>query len=194
MTSSAKYLVLPVAMLLLCTVHSMAQPDKVYTSVAQIKNPLQVYQLQIRYKRLKKVPLVVFECKNLRVLDLSKNFIDTLPPEIGTLANLEELNLHRNKLRSVPPEMGRLKNLRVLNLSRNPILELPPEMCSLSKLEKLILWMTGVVEVPPTFVSLNQTLKELDMRACPMTYDNQEEVETILPSPKKRWDYVCNCK
>lgn len=178
----------------LCMAPVAAQPDKVYTSISQIKNPLQVYQLQIRYKRLKRIPPVVFECKNLRVLDLSKNFIDTLPPEIGALTSLEELNLNRNKLRSVPPEMGRLTSLRVLNLSRNPILELPPEMCALTKLEELILWMTGVVEFPPTFVSLNGTLKQLDMRACPMTYDNQETVEALLPSPKKRWDYVCNCK
>lgn len=171
-----------------------AQQDKVYTRLSEIKDPSQVYQIEIHYKRLRKVPPVIFQCVNLRRLDLSKNFIDTLSPEIGKLTNLEEINLNRNRLRNIPREIGNLTNLKVLNISRNPILELPDEMSNLVNMEDLILWMTGVVSFPPSFVALNYTLKKIDMRACPLTYDNQQDIETLLPSPIKRWDYVCNCK
>ncbi len=181
-------------MLCLAWAAGMAQPDKVYTRLSEIKDAAQVYQLEIRYKRLKRIPPIVFRCTNLRVLDLSKNFIDTLPPEIGELVNLEVLNLQRNRIRHVPPQIGQLARLRVLNLSRNPILELPDAMGGLAELEELILWMTGVISLPPTFVALNYSLKTLDMRACPLSYDDQEAIETLLPSPRKRWDYVCNCK
>ncbi len=170
-----------------------AQPDKVYTRLTEIKDPLQVYQLELNYKRYKKIPPVVFECTNLRRLDLSKNFIDTLPPEIGTLTQLQELNLNRNRLAHVPAALGQLQQLRRLNLSRNPLMELPEEVGTLSQLEELVLWMTGIVEFPPTFVALNATLRRLDMRACPLTYDHQQAIEELLPGVEKRWDYVCNC-
>lgn len=185
-----------VLILVLCSVclWGWSQPDKVYTRISDIKDPLKVYQLEMRYDRLKRIPPVVFECTNLRVLNLSKNFIDTLPPEIGRLVNLEVLNLQRNRIHSVPPEIGQLTELRILNLSRNPILELPDAMGNLVNLEELVLWMTGVVSFPPTFVALNSSLKTLDMRACPLTYDDQEAIESLLPGPSKRWDYVCNCK
>ena len=171
-----------------------AQPDREYKSLSEIRTPDDVYILRLHYKRLRHVPPVVFQCTNLRVLDLGKNFLDSIPAAIGTLANLEELDLRRNRLRTVPPEIGRLSKLRVLNLSRNPLLDLPDSFAELTQLEQLIVWMTGIVSFPPSFVSLNYSLKLIDMRACPMTYDDQENVEALLPSPQKKWDHVCNCK
>ncbi|MBQ3949267.1 MAG: leucine-rich repeat domain-containing protein, partial [Bacteroidales bacterium] len=102
--------------------------------------------------------------------------------------------LRRNRIRTVPPEVGQLTRLRRINLSRNPILELPDEMGNLVRLEDLILWMTGVVAFPPTFVALNESLKVIDLRVCPLTWDDQQAIEELLPLPRKRWDYVCNCQ
>jgi len=185
-----------VVLMLLCvmSVGVMAQRDKVYKSLKEVRNPDSVYTLQLHYKRLKKIPQKVFEMHNLRVLDLGRNFIDSIPPEIGRLSRLEVLDLRRNRIRTVPREVGQLKNLRVLNLSRNPILDLPDEIGTLSRLEELVLWCTGVVSFPPSFVALNNTLKLIDLRVCPLTWDDQQAIEELLPSPRKRWDYVCNCQ
>ena len=172
----------------------MAQRDKVYKSLKEVRNPDSVYVLKLHFKRLRQIPPQVFTFRNLRVLDLGRNFIDTIPPEIATLTQLEELNLHRNKLRTVPPEVGQLRNLRKLNLSRNPLLELPDAIGQLTRLEELIIWCTGIVSFPPTFVALDQTLRLIDMRVCPMTRDDQQAIEELLPTPRKRWDYVCNCE
>ena len=171
-----------------------AQRDRVYKSLKEVRNPDSVYILQLNFKRLKQIPPKVFSMHNLRKLDLGRNFIDSIPPEIGTLVKLEELNLHRNRIRVVPAEIGQLTRLRRINLSRNPILELPDEMCNLVNLEEMILWMTGIIAFPPTFVALNETLKLIDLRVCPLSYDDQQAIEELLPSPRKRWDYVCNCQ
>lgn len=179
---------------ILCSGLVWAQEDVVYSSLKEVKNPNDVYQLKLNYQRLRKIPPQVFTFTNLRVLDLSKNFIDSLPPELAQLTNLKELNLNRNKIRFVPEHIGQLTNLEILNLSRNPILELPESLGQLTNLKELILFMTGIISVPPTCFTLNYSLQVLDLRACPLTYDNQQAIEEILPSPRKRWDYVCNCK
>ena len=171
-----------------------AQRNKVYKSLKDVRNPDSVYVLRLNFKRLRQIPPKVFMMKNLMVLDLGKNFIDSIPPEIGNLTNLVELDMRRNRIRIVPPELGRLTKLRVLNLSRNPILDLPDEMSQLSNLEQLILWCTGVISFPPSFVALNYRLKLIDLRVCPLSWDDQQAIEELLPTPRKRWDYVCNCK
>ena len=179
---------------LLCSVVAFAQSGRVYKSLKDVRRPDSVYHLRLNYKRLKKIPEKVFEMHNLRTLDLGCNFIDSIPPEIGTLTSLEILNLRRNRIRSIPPEVGNLKNLRKINFSRNPILDLPDEMGNLTSLEELVLWCTGVISFPPSFVALNYTLKLIDLRVCPLTWDDQQAIEQLLPTPRKRWDYVCNCQ
>ena len=182
------------ALLFATALSAAAQRDRVYKSLKEVRNPDSVYILQLNYKRLKQIPPKVFAMHNLRKLNLGRNFIDSIPPEIGTLTNLEELDLRRNRIRIVPAEIGRLTNLKRLNLSRNPILDLPDEMGNLVNLEELILWCTGVISFPPTFVALNNTLKLIDLRVCPLSWDDQQAIEALLPSPRKRWDYVCNCQ
>ncbi|MBP5516308.1 MAG: leucine-rich repeat domain-containing protein [Bacteroidales bacterium] len=186
--------IIVLASLAIPTTSLHAQRDKVYKSLSEVRNPDSVYILRLRYKRMKTIPAKVFTFKNLRVLDLSRNFIDSIPPEIASLTNLEELNVRRNRIRVVPPEVGKLVQLRILDMSRNPILELPDEMSALTRLEELTLWCTGIVSFPPSFVTLNETLRVIDLRVCPLTYDDQQAIEELLPNPRKRWDYVCNCQ
>lgn len=186
--------ILFLSLLVLFALSAAAQRDRVYKSLREVRNPDSVYVLRLRYKRLRQIPPKVFEMRNLRSLDMGRNFIDSIPPEIGTLTNLEVLDLRRNRIRIVPPEIGRLTKLKTLNLSRNPILDLPDEMSSLTQLEELILWCTGVIAFPPSFVALNNSLKLIDLRVCPLKWDDQEAIRELLPNPRKRWDYVCNCE
>ena len=58
---------------------------------------------------------------NLRVLYLSHNDIDEVPPFIGTLEQLELLDLRNNDLSELPEEIANLKKLRVLYISGNPM-------------------------------------------------------------------------
>jgi len=183
-----------ILLMMLASTSIHAQRDRVYTSLSEVKEPEQVYVLHLNYKRLKHVPAQIFTFTNLVELDLSKNMIDSLPPDICRLTHLEVLNLCRNKLHSLPDSIGRLTELRVLNASRNPILDLPETLGLLVNLEELILNLTGVVSLPPSCFTLNYSLKVIDLRACPLTYDNQVAIEELLPSPRKRWNYVCNCK
>lgn len=165
-----RQLLLPVLLTLyFCSLS--AQPDRVYTSLDQVTDPQEVYILSLKKHRLKE-----------------------FPSEILTYTNLRQLNLSHNRIRHIPDSIGCLTQLKVLNLSHNPILELPASIAQLTHLEELILNMTGIVALPPESKTLNYTLHLLDLRACPLTYDDQVSLEQLLPSPQKRWHHVCNCQ
>ena len=70
-------------------------------------------------------------------VNLTKQGITELPPEIGTLVNLQYLNLSKNSISSIPPEIKKLKNLQWLILEDNSITSLPPELAEMTNLETL---------------------------------------------------------
>lgn len=82
----------------------------------------------------------ILSLKQLRVLDLSENLIETIPEELNRLPCLEELNVCENRLGNCPPDKwgwmgGRLsQSLKVLNLSKNGLKYLP---CQVLKLYNL---------------------------------------------------------
>ena len=91
----------------------------------------------------------IWTLKNLRVLDISRNFntlavrpIPKFLDEIGNLEKLEEIvasfswDLHGE----IPSSIGRLSSLRILRLCCTNIYCIPPSICGLSRLETLDLF------------------------------------------------------
>ncbi|WP_417915351.1 COR domain-containing protein [Candidatus Electronema sp. JM] len=95
-------------------------------------------------------------------LDLSRNQLTALPPELFQLTNLTELDLRSNQLTALPPELFQLTNLTELDLGRNQLTALPPEICQLRNLQKLILWENKLTALPPELFQLTN-LTELDL-------------------------------
>ena len=188
-----RYLLLA-SLLLVSLMPAMAQPDKVYRSLSDVKNPEDVYILRLRWKRLQYVPPEVFTFTNLRELDLSRNSIDSLPPEIGRLSHLQKLVLSRNLIRHLPVETGLLRELQHLDLNRNPLVGLPEGLAYLPVLRVLVLWSTNITSLPESFSELDGILQELDLRSCSLTHDEQQVIESLLPTPRKLWDQACNCR
>lgn len=59
--------------------------------------------------------------ENITTLNLSKNNITVVPPNIKDLANLVELYLYGNKIAVLPPEIGALTQLQTLALNENQV-------------------------------------------------------------------------
>jgi hypothetical protein len=154
--------------LLACS--ALAQEGRVYKSLKEVTDLEAVYSLQLRGKRLKAVPAEVYEMTNLRELDLRGNRIVQLSDSIAQLMHLQRLVLSRNPLRGLPAVMAQMTELR-----------------------ELVLWSTYVTDLPPEFEQLDGVLELLDLRDCPMSQEDQEALEHLLPTVKKLWYYTCNC-
>jgi internalin A len=101
-------------------------------------------------------------------LDLSRNQLTALPPEIAELTSLTTLNLWSNQLTALPPEIGKLTNLTTLNLWSNQLTALPSEIGELTNLTKLYLRDNQLTALPPEIGELTN-LTELNLRDNQLT-------------------------
>ncbi|XP_039209898.1 leucine-rich repeat-containing protein 69 isoform X2 [Crotalus tigris] len=129
----------------------------------QLKYLISLQKLYMFGNKITKIsPLIFDDLKNLELLNLNKNQLSYLPPEICRLENLECVSLENNKLEKIPKEFCCLQNLRVLHLSHNFITTLPEDIKHLKKLKILILSRNKIETLPDGICKLKR-LKTLDV-------------------------------
>lgn len=166
----------------------------IFTSMEEaLKNPEQVYRLDLHKKKLTKIPMEIGKFINLQELDVSKNRLTELPGYIENLPNLEYLNASSNQLTTLPSEIGNCVFLRRIVLNRNLIESLPSTIGYLTNLEYLDMWSNLIVEFPESMTLLAETLKELDLRVINMNEERQEAIKALLPKTKIHFSRTCNC-
>ena len=57
--------------------------------------------------------------RNLKIIDLQGNKLESLPEEVSDLVYLEKLKLDNNQLKYLPKGLHRLENLQALTISNN---------------------------------------------------------------------------
>ncbi|KAM9922476.1 hypothetical protein OXX59_005802 [Metschnikowia pulcherrima] len=77
--------------------------------------------LYLNNNKLTTVPSVVRKLRGLRVLDLSRNRIGEVPPELGLCYNLRYLYLFDNNIKTLPHQFRNLIDLLFLGIEGNPI-------------------------------------------------------------------------
>jgi len=96
--------------------------------------------------------------KNLTYLDLSSNFIDQMPDNIGELKKLETLIIDNqqdnHQIRQIPESFGGLESLKYLKMS-SILIDLPSTFGNLHKLEKLDFFGTSLNSIPECFGNLS---------------------------------------
>lgn len=89
-------------------------------------NPNSIIKVDISLKDLMSFPEIIYELVNLKMLDLTDNYIEEISPKIVNLVNLKKLYFSCNKIYKIPKEFCILSNLKKLNFSYNYITEIPP--------------------------------------------------------------------
>ncbi len=95
-------------------------------------------QLNLSRQEIIKLPPEIGQLSSLKELDLNNNYLEKLPPEIGKLVNLRKINLDFNSIETIPPQIKNLENLKSFNLANNKtLINLPDEIFALKNLQEL---------------------------------------------------------
>lgn len=131
---------------------------------------------------------------NLRVLNLSKHNIITLPSEIDQLKKLQVLLLNDTQLTTLPDELQNLHNLKKLDISNNKLITLPNCFKNMPNLEILHLTLTtDILENFDKIIHL-MNLKELYIIGKFFDYSEFFISSTSYKSFKKRFRLNPNLK
>ncbi|XP_030748278.1 protein lap1 isoform X2 [Sitophilus oryzae] len=104
--------------------------------------------LHLEGNKLKDLSPQLFQCIDLRYLNVSDNEIRAIPPLISKLSNLQVLIFNKNVLDGVHPNLNKLSKLTMLDLSMNDLGKVPEAIMSLINLQQLCLNDTGIDFVP----------------------------------------------
>lgn len=110
---------------------------------------LNLQVLDLKDHKISALPRQVF-CAfvQVKVLDVRKNALEELLPDISVMVNLEDLLADQNRLREIPPEVCSLPRLKALSLSQNLLKSLPKEIGNLKLLRSLSLGDNFIESLP----------------------------------------------
>ncbi|XP_017769808.1 PREDICTED: leucine-rich repeat-containing protein 1 isoform X2 [Nicrophorus vespilloides] len=152
------------------TIENVKTLDFSRTSISEV--PPEVFNfertlenLYLDGNKIVELPRTLFQCEELRYLDISDNEIQLVPTLVSKLVNLQTLNISRNCLKhsNIPVNIHRCQKLTVLDMSSNTLDKLPEGLTSLVNLQELYLNDTYIEFLPANFGRLNN-LKILELR------------------------------
>ena len=120
----------------------------------------QLKMLNLAFNEIQTIPSSINNLKNLIYLNLGNNKIQSISESLGELNDLKQLYLQSNSFSTLPFSIGKLKNLEILDLSSNRIEELPSFLGNLLNLKQLYLAGNNFSILPGSFNNL-QNLIEL---------------------------------
>lgn len=92
---------------------------------------------KLNHCALTKIPVDLYDWKDLTAIDLSHNKINTIPKKIQGFQQLKTFNISHNNITKLTEELKNLPQLKVLDVSNNKFKEFPSVLCELKQLEEL---------------------------------------------------------
>uniref|UniRef100_A0A3B5M8V8 protein-serine/threonine phosphatase n=1 Tax=Xiphophorus couchianus TaxID=32473 RepID=A0A3B5M8V8_9TELE len=93
--------------------------------------------LNLSNNHLGQFPLAICDIPTLTEVNLSCNYMDSVPSSVGAMSNLQTFLLDGNSLSELPCELGSLQRLSYLGLSFNQFSHVPQVLERLASMEKL---------------------------------------------------------
>lgn len=107
--------------------------------------------------------------KHLKSLNLTRNYIPSLPPQIVHFRALETLVLDDNEVAALPTQLLDLSTLKTLSVARNKLTSLPEPISRLALLERLDISGNHLSALPSDFTKLSGTLRHFAFSAAALT-------------------------
>ena len=124
--------------------------------------------LDVRYNKLEILPEEIGNCKKLRTLRCSHNFLKRLPSKLGDLcATLTTLDCSYNLLKRLTSKLIYCVAMKSLNCDHNGIIELPKDIGLLSQLEELQVHNNKLSQLPLSVSALGK-LQSISFHSNPL--------------------------
>ena len=146
-------------------------------------------RLELAKLGLTAIPLELLQppfSNEVRVMTLTDNHIEVVPPEIANCTELTQLKLFGNKLTTVPVDVIKLTRMKLLWLGNNKLKSVPNEVGQLSGLEALSL-DSNLIEMLPITLGRLTGLKELRVEKNPSMYGPPTHVVTMGRTRIMHW-------
>jgi Leucine-rich repeat (LRR) protein len=157
-----------------------------------LKNKDAVFKLDLSKQKLSEIPPEVFELKNINELYLDKNRLTVIPEQISELKYLQKFSAQHNEIAEIPGGLLKLTDLYYIDLADNIIETIPNDIDLLNKLETLSLWDNPIAQYPATLGDLT-SLKVLDLLHNDISGETQSNLKSMLPSCKIIMSPPCAC-
>ena len=156
--------------------------DSIPQKVMEVmKNPEKPTEIDFHGLGLTFLPKEIARCKNLKVLNLERNFLAEVPQEIAQLTQLEELYLGSNPgIDHIGPIISKLTNLKVLYIGKRVLygtttystesIEFDAILAQLTSLEELGILNYFHSDIPE-FIYQLPSLKELTLEGIYLNVD-----------------------
>lgn len=112
---------------------------------------------------LEKVPEVLYRFVNVEEINLSNNYLTSLPAQVTALPKLQRLNLLSNRLKEDSVFFTRNKVVRSINIQKNSLTRVPPSMYLNHRLESLWLGNNDLGELNMTALRHLRRLNDLNL-------------------------------
>lgn len=134
--------------------------------------------LQLANRRLKEIRDLIFKhnLRNLTCVDLSRNRLSEIPPELLDWPCLHTLDISYNVLKAIPELISELRLLEIVILSHNQLTVLPEQICDLRFIKILKLSGNRLISLPEEICKL-KNCQELDVSVNELTSIPKEIVQ-----------------
>jgi Leucine-rich repeat (LRR) protein len=134
--------------------------NKINLNKAAVRRLKNIKIILLAGNDLETLPENINQLISVRRLNLSKNHLSELPASFAKMDSLKSVIFYKNNFSIFPLEVCLPKNLKELDFYYNHIDEIPPEIAGLQKLERLYLSFNNIKMLPDTLRSL-RNLKRL---------------------------------
>jgi Leucine-rich repeat (LRR) protein len=188
------------------TILEYCDPEELYSNL----DFEDIYKLELELK-LDTIsdPDNIYKLVNLKLLDLTDNYVEDILPEISNLTKLETLNLMYNCITEIIPEICQLPNLSSLYLGYNGITIIPPKICNLTNLTELLLNNNFITAFPSELCQLtnlsilslnNNKITEIppelfrltNLSVLDLTNNNIKNISTINITANSIYNFLSN--
>ena len=173
---------------------NIAQLDSIptFNLESALENPNEVKKITLKGKKTDVSKVNFSQFKNLQVLIIKRNNLETIPENITKCKTIKYLEISNNNIKNIPEKITDLENLMVLRLGQNKIDTIPEFIVKLKNLEILDLWGNEMTTIPPELNEMIK-LKLLDLRMIEFSQDKQNHIKDMLPWVQIKFSYSCNC-